>query len=91
MGILSCEIVVPFLDSTLDDGRLLQYKASAEWLEKLMPWQMQGAIAGEKTMDVAWLLELTLEHTGLNGCEIFRYLISHVVFIVHKVVDHFLH
>ena len=39
-----------------------QCKASLEWLEKLMPWQMRGARPGGMTIDVAWQVELILEH-----------------------------
>ena len=42
-----------------------QYKEAAEWLEKLMPWQMKGARPGGMTLDVAWPVELTLEHCRL--------------------------
>ena len=50
-----------------------QYKAAAEWLEKLMPWQMRGARPGGMTLDVAWIVELTLEHHRLKGTPAFGY------------------
>ena len=42
-----------------------QYKAAAEWLEKLMPWQMKEARPGGMTLDLTWLVELTLEYCRL--------------------------
>ena len=50
-----------------------QYRAAAEWLEKLMPWQMRGARQGGMTLDVAWIVELTLEHYRLFNIPAFGY------------------
>ena len=38
-----------------------------------MPWQMTGARPGGMTLDVAWLVELTLEHCRLFGIPVFGY------------------
>ena len=50
-----------------------QYKAAAVWFEKLMPWQMRGARPGGMTLDVASLVELTLEYCRLFGIRVFGY------------------
>ena len=45
----------------------------AECLEKLMPWQMRGARPGGMTLDVARIVELTLEHYWLFNIPAFGY------------------
>ena len=38
-----------------------------------MPWQMRGARLGGMTLDVAWIVELTLEHCRLYNIPVFGY------------------
>ena len=52
------------------------YKAAAEWLEKLMPWQIRGARPGGMTLDVAWLVDLTLEYCRLFDVLAFGYFMA---------------
>ena len=50
-----------------------QYKVAAVWIEKTMPWQMRGARPGGMTLEVAWIVELTLEHCRLCNIPVFGY------------------